>query len=72
LEQDSWLWEEVMAETVTLRFKALFGEQLLSRKPEWLDAEQLTKAFIYNMILNAVLPYETMLQQERGDSNHRS
>jgi hypothetical protein len=56
LEQDSWLWEEVMAETVTLRFKALFGEHLLSRKPEWLDAEQLTKAFIHNMILNAVLP----------------
>jgi hypothetical protein len=25
-------------------------------EPEWLDAEQLTKAFIYNMILNVVLP----------------
>jgi hypothetical protein len=34
-----------MAETVTLRSKALFGEYLLSRKPEWLDTEQLTKAF---------------------------
>jgi hypothetical protein len=45
-----------MAETVTLRFKASFGEHLLSWKPGWLDAEQLTKAFIHNMILNAVLP----------------
>ena len=45
-----------MVETVTLRFKALFGEHLLSRKPRWLDAEQLTKVFIYNMMLNAVLP----------------
>jgi hypothetical protein len=56
LEQDSWLWEVVMAETVMLRFKASFGGHLLSRKPEWLDAEQLTKAFIYNMILNVELP----------------
>jgi len=45
-----------MAETVTLRSKASFGEHFLSRKPEWLDAEQLTKAFIYNMMLNVVLP----------------
>ncbi len=45
-----------MAETVISRFKSLFGEHLLSRKPRWIGAELLTKAFIYNMLLSAVTP----------------
>jgi len=43
-----------MAETAISRFKALFGEHLLSRKPRWMDAELTIKAFIYNMLLSAV------------------
>jgi hypothetical protein len=43
-----------MAETAISRFKALFGEHLLSRKPRWMDAELMLKAFIYNMLLSAV------------------
>jgi hypothetical protein len=37
-----------MAETATSRFKTLFGEHLLSRKPRWMDSELMLKAFIYN------------------------
>ena len=43
-----------MAETAISRFKALFGEHLLSRKPRWMDSELTIKALIYNMILSAV------------------
>ena len=43
-----------MAETAISRFKALFGEHLLSRKPRWMDSELRIKAFIYNMLLSAV------------------
>jgi hypothetical protein len=43
-----------MAETAISRFKALFGEHLLSRKPRWIDSELTIKAFIYNMLLSAV------------------
>jgi hypothetical protein len=43
-----------MAETAISRFKALFGEHLLSRKPRWMDSELKTKALIYNMLLSAV------------------
>jgi hypothetical protein len=43
-----------MAEAAISRFKALFGEHLLSRKPRWMDSELRIKAFIYNMILSAV------------------
>jgi hypothetical protein len=43
-----------MAEAATSRFKALFGEYLLSRKPRWMDSELAIKAFIYNMLLKAV------------------
>jgi hypothetical protein len=43
-----------MAETAISRFKALFGEHLLSRKPRWMDSELTIKAFIYNMLLRAV------------------
>jgi hypothetical protein len=43
-----------MAETAISRFKALFGEHLLSRKPRWMDSELKIKAFIYNMLLRAV------------------
>jgi hypothetical protein len=43
-----------MAETAISRFKALFGEHLLSRKPRWMDSELASKAFIYNMLLSAV------------------
>jgi IS5 family transposase len=43
-----------MAETAISRFKELFGEHLLSRKPRWMDAELMLKAFIYNMLLSAV------------------
>jgi hypothetical protein len=39
-----------MAEVAISRFKALFGEHLLSRKPRWIDSELTIKAFIYNMI----------------------
>jgi hypothetical protein len=39
-----------MAEAAISRFKALFGEHLLSRKPRWMDSELTIKAFIYNMI----------------------
>jgi hypothetical protein len=39
-----------MAETAISRFKALFGEHLLSRKPRWMDSELASKAFIYNML----------------------
>jgi hypothetical protein len=42
-----------MAETAISRFKVLFGEHLLSRKPRWMDAELMLKAFIYNMLLRA-------------------
>jgi hypothetical protein len=43
-----------MAETAISRFKALFREHLLSRKPRWMDAELMLKEFIYNMLLSAV------------------
>jgi hypothetical protein len=43
-----------MAETAISRFKALFGEHLLSRKPRWMDSEHTIKALIYNMLLSAV------------------
>jgi hypothetical protein len=43
-----------MAETAISRFKALFGEHLLSRKPRWIDSELTIKAFIYNMLLSTV------------------
>jgi hypothetical protein len=43
-----------MAETAISRFKALFGEHLLSRKPRWMDSELKIKALIYNMLLSAV------------------
>jgi hypothetical protein len=43
-----------MAETAISRFKALFGEHLLSRKPRWMDSELTIKALIYNMLLSAV------------------
>jgi hypothetical protein len=43
-----------MAETAISRFKALFGEHLLSRKPRWMDSEHTIKALIYNMLLRAV------------------
>jgi hypothetical protein len=43
-----------IAETAISRFKALFGEHLLSRKPRWMDAELMLKAFIYNMLLSAI------------------
>jgi hypothetical protein len=43
-----------MAETAISRPKALFGEHLPSRKPRWMDAELMLKAFIYNMLLSAV------------------
>jgi hypothetical protein len=43
-----------MAEAAISRFKALFGEHLLSRKPRWMDSELTIKAFIYNMLLSAV------------------
>jgi hypothetical protein len=33
-----------MAETAISRFKALFGEHLLSGKPRWMDAELMLKA----------------------------
>jgi hypothetical protein len=33
-----------MAETAISRFKALFGEHLLSRKPRWMEAELMLKA----------------------------
>ena len=36
------------------RFKALFGEHLLSRKPRLMGSELTIKAFIYNMLLSAV------------------
>jgi hypothetical protein len=43
-----------MAETAVSRFKALFGEHLLSRKPRWMDSELTIKALIHNMLLSAV------------------
>jgi hypothetical protein len=43
-----------MAETAVSRFKALFGEHLLSRKPRWMDSELTIKALIHNMLLRAV------------------
>jgi len=43
-----------MAETAISRFKTLFGEHLLSRKPRWIDLELITKAYIYNILLNTV------------------
>jgi hypothetical protein len=43
-----------MAETAISRFKALFGEHLLSRKPRWMDSELTIKALIHNMLLSAV------------------
>jgi hypothetical protein len=43
-----------MAEAAISRFKALFGEHLLSRKQRWMDSELKIKAFIYNMLLSAV------------------
>jgi hypothetical protein len=43
-----------MAETAISRFKALFGEHLLSRKPRWMDSEPTIKALIHNMLLSAV------------------
>jgi hypothetical protein len=43
-----------MAETAISRFKALFGEHLLSRKPRWMDSELTIKALIYNILLSAV------------------
>jgi hypothetical protein len=43
-----------VAETAISRFKALFGEHLLFRKPRWMDAELMLKAFICNMLLSAV------------------
>jgi hypothetical protein len=43
-----------MAETAISRFKALFGEHLLSRKPRWMDSEHTIKARIHNMLLSAV------------------
>jgi len=43
-----------MAEAAISRFKALFGEHLLSRKLRWMDSELAIKAFIYNMLLRAV------------------
>jgi hypothetical protein len=43
----------LMAEAAISRFKALFGEHPLSRKPGWMDSELKIKAFIYNMILRA-------------------
>jgi hypothetical protein len=43
----------LMAEAAISRFKALFGEHLLSRKPGWMDSELKIKAFVYNMILRA-------------------
>jgi hypothetical protein len=33
-----------MAETAISRFKALFGEHLLARKPRWMDSELTIKA----------------------------
>jgi hypothetical protein len=43
-----------MAETAISRFKALFGEHLLSRKPRWMASEHTIKALIHNMLLSAV------------------
>jgi hypothetical protein len=43
-----------MAETAISRFKELFGEHLLSRKPRWMDSELTIKALIHNMLLSAV------------------
>ncbi len=43
-----------MAETVTSRFKTLFGEHLLSRKLRWIDIELMSKAYIYNILLNKI------------------
>jgi hypothetical protein len=51
LEQNGKRW---MAEAAISRFKALFGEHLLSRKPRWMDSELTIKAFIYNMLLRAL------------------
>jgi hypothetical protein len=61
-----------MAEAAISRFKALFGEHLLSRKPRWMDSELMLKVFIYNMILRAVTTQETGPQTVRGKSNHRN
>jgi len=47
-----------MAETAISRFKALFGEHLLFRKPRWMDSELTIKAFIYNMLLNIQHAFE--------------
>jgi hypothetical protein len=44
-----------MAETAISRFKALFGEHLLSRTPRWMGSELAIKAFIYNMLLSALM-----------------
>jgi hypothetical protein len=46
-----WRW---MAETAISRFKALFGEHLLSRKLRRMDSELTIKGFMYNMPLSAV------------------
>jgi len=48
-----------MAEAAISRFKALFGEHLLSRKPRWMDSELTIETFIYNMPLSALMTLKT-------------
>ncbi|MEM1967324.1 MAG: hypothetical protein QXN23_01735 [Candidatus Caldarchaeum sp.] len=33
--------------------KSIFREEILSRKPRWMEVEIIQKAFIYNLLLNA-------------------
>jgi hypothetical protein len=61
-----------MAEAAISKFKALFGEHLLSRKPRWINSKLRIKAFIYNVLLKAVTTEETGPKTERGKSNHRN
>lgn len=41
-----------MAETAISIFKAIFGEEVLSKKPRWISIEIMHKVFIYNLLLN--------------------